>query len=154
MSKTIVVNNCARLIIGQLPHIRNTVKDRDGKERPGIITAHGDSIAFHPGMNIVDSDALKTLRANGFEINFTEKIKGGRAPEIDQSAVGKVFLVVYKDGLPDDKPMAKLTEQEAAQLVDEVDDEKTLDAWLSNEGRESVRAALYRRKKKISGEEN
>lgn len=152
MSKTIVINNCPRMIIGQLPHnyvpymdsSGAVVKDVQGKPRLRLDTP-GKTVAFVPGVNVVDSETLKALRADSFETNFRLKIQPSRAPEVDPSSVGKVFLVVAHKDLPDEKPFGKLSESDALALVPETDDERTLAQWLRAESRPEVRTAIMNR---------
>lgn len=157
--QTVVINNRSCIIIGQLPHVREIVRDAAGKEKPGKVALPGDTITFYPGVNLVDVEALKTLRKNpGFEANFATVIRASKAPEAQSELVraGKPFLVDLKKELPDERPWSKVDAREMEEVIlpetemlsgapGQRPRSDTLEGMLAEEGRESVRAAIRAR---------
>lgn len=158
--QTVVVNNRSCIIIGQLPHHREVVKDpATGKDKPGKVSLNGDAITFFPGVNLVDTKVLKTLRENpGFELNFVAVIRPSKAPEAQSELVraGRTFLVDLKKELPDERPWSKVDARELEEvIIPEMEmisgapgarpRSDTLEGFLSEEGRDSVRAAIRAR---------
>lgn len=144
--KTAVLNNREGLVIGQMP---STQQDRSGRPLlAGIVT-------LLPGLNLVDSDALKTLRENpGFEAQFSQRIEPGMAPEHVLERTGETILAIVhfekkdKDGkitrtpvdfLDDALPLAKLDEKQCEMLIKEVLVSEILRSWGKSEARPAVR---------------
>lgn len=133
--QTIVTNNKEALVIGQLPNL--------GKDTAGVPQL-GESVSFIPGVNLVKSEVLATLRKNpSFELNFKTKIESSPAPEQNPEKVGKFILVVGKE-VEDKSPLVKLTEKACEGIITETFTSKMLRSWLDEEGRAEVRAMIER----------
>jgi len=123
--KSIVVWNKESQHIGQLPHGAKTTA---GIPQPGGI------VIFLPGVNLVDSEALATLRKNpGFDQLFTLKIPPSAAPEQAPEKVGKPHMELLADGLDDNAPLAKLKPKDLEKVIGETFNENLLKEWMMGE---------------------
>ena len=156
--KTAILNNKEGLVVLQLP---STQKDRQGRDLiAGVVT-------LLPGLNLVDTDTMKALREGneGVRRHFETKIEPGMAPEHQLERTGRFILEqVYfdkkdKDGkvtrvpvdsLDDALPLAKLTEEQCKQLVDEVLVGEMLQGWGRAETRPAVRFLIEKQIQKIT----
>jgi hypothetical protein len=139
--RTVVVNNRESLVMGQMPHI---------KVNGGVLPQLGEIITLIPGVNLVDSAKLKTLRENkAFEANFRTRIAPSPAPEQSPEKVGKLILEVDKsigkDGeVPDETPLAKLTYVQCQAMIAETFNGDMLRQWEKEEIRSDVRREINR----------
>lgn len=139
---TIVNNNREALVIGQMPHL--------GHDTSGVPQL-GQSITFLPGINLIDTIVIETLRKNpSFELNFTTKIQPSKAPEQNQAKVGE-FILVAQGEVPVKNPLAKLGPEETVALIEETFSLALLEDFLANEGRDSVRATIQSQMRMIRG---
>lgn len=88
-------------------------------------------IVLLPGCNEVDNDLWAAVRDE-----LAGAIRSGILVEVN---------AVKKDGKLEVVPFAKLPPEKAEQLVEETVSTKTLDAWKTGEGRDSVRARINKR---------
>ena len=128
---TPVLNNEERLRIIQLPAIK-------GK---GGLTP-GPTLVLVPGWNFPDTDKWEKAKENP-EVQqlLKEKIKSSRAPEQNPEMVGHVKLV-ERPPVSSDSELAKIDEEDAIQMTDEIYHLPTLHRLLAEEVRPSVAKAL------------
>lgn len=140
-TKTIVINRREAMIIGQLPHT--------GTDMAGRIIL-GPVVTFLPGVNVVDTAKLKTLRENkAFDARFSTKIVKTEGPDQPQH-IGSFELVAGAEVQNEAGALKKMEPKEAAAVIEETFDARLLDKWLKDEGRDSVRAAIHEQKQLIS----
>lgn len=146
MPKTIVVNNLEALVIGQLPH---------SQTKNGDPLQIGETVTFVPGINVVDSDKLETLRKNlMFDLHFKTEIKGSAAPEHNREKLGKKILEVMKVGkdgkISEGYLLEKLDYETCKSIISETFTSDLLTAWQTMEGRSEVRALLANQSQKLA----
>lgn len=141
MSLTVVTNNKEALIIGQMPHL--------GSDKAGVPQL-GETITLVPGVNMVDSAKLATLRKNpSFNVMFETLIPRSPAPEQNPEKVDKPMLVCGAE-LPDRSPLAKLSAKACEAILADTLQVPLLRQWLDEEGRSEIRIILERQIKKLS----
>lgn len=120
------------------------------KEMNGALV-HGELVIFERGLNLVDAEKLKELIKNEtFAKLFKTTIPPSRAPERDQTKVGKTILEIAGKDVDDGHPLAKLNEQAAKAMIAEVESTDMLKAWLDAEGRPEVRRFITARAEAIA----
>jgi hypothetical protein len=135
--RTVVINYNQGLVQGQMPHVM--------PKQAGSTPQLGQVITLLPGLNLVDSKVLETLRKNAaFDQHFKTKIERSLAPEQNPECVGKFILEVDKsvgkDGQVDDEaPLAKLPYEQCKSMIRECFATDMLEKWLKEEGRPDVR---------------
>lgn len=141
MPLTVVTNNKEALIIGQMPHL--------GADKAGVPQL-GETVTFVPGINLIDSAKLATLRKNpAFEVMFNTLIPRSLAPEQNPEKVDKPMLVAGNE-LPDKSPLGKLSPKACEAIVVDTLQIPLLKQWLDEEGDNARRAVLERQIKKLS----
>lgn len=140
--QTVVINNKEALVIGQMPH--------SGKDKSGVPQL-GGIVTLIPGVNLVDTKVLKTLRENpGFELLFKTKIESSQAPEQNPEKVGKCILIASGE-VEDSSPLAKLPPKACEAMIEETLSSDLLNKWLEDETRGDVRRVLFGKIKKLEG---
>lgn len=137
-----VLNNC------QGPHYLQHNSQDGGKTL-------GSLVVLHPGMNLIDTKELATLRKNpGVEMLFTTKIKPTKAPEANVAKFHLPMLQVVgkelKDGL---NPFDGLSLDESKAIISATENTDALDEWLrpQKSGSELAKAISERLKEITSG---
>lgn len=131
---TIVINNREGMEITRMP---STMKDHRG------VPLLGDTVTFIPGVNLIDSETLKTLRENKlFDAKFSTKIPRSAGPDANPEKVGEKVLVVAWQANDKAPGLKDIPDKKACELISETFSTKTLDHWLSEEARPDVRVAI------------
>lgn len=105
----------------------------------------GELMSLVPGVNLVNSDALKWCRKNKqFDGKFTTNIPRHVADEARSAREGQPLLVQGKE-VPAKSPLAKLSSQEAIDIVKDTNTEELLVQLKTDEHREDVRSAILNR---------
>lgn len=138
---TVVINNCRRLEICQLPS-----KSKDAMKN-GI---PGGTIMLLPGVNLVPSaDHADAMKNEIWKAKFTTTIQRSLAPEQDPETVGRPMLEIPKwigdkggGEVEESKPLAKLSPETCQRLVNETWNSDLLKAWAKQELRPDILRAI------------
>lgn len=132
-----VINNSQGPIYAQMP--------ARGKDTAGHIEP-GSCINIIPGLNLIDTEVLATLRKNStFENFFKTAIAPSKAPEANPASFGKPILQIGGKEVPDENPLSKLAEQACKAMIGEMQSTDVLQDWLKGEGRADVRRDIENR---------
>lgn len=141
-TRTVVINNKEALIMAQMPH--------GGKDTSGALMV-GEVVSFIPGVNLIDTEKLATLRKNAaFEANFTTPIEASLAPEQNPEKVGRMILVKGEE-LPLASPLANLKPKAVEALVGETFSVELLSKWRDDSGDLTTRAVIQNQIDKLRG---
>lgn len=149
--RTIVINNRESLVQGQLPH------KQPGQRPDGAapMLEVGGMIQLLPGVNLVDTKDLKTLRERNptFAALFDTIIEASPAPEQNPEKVGRPILEIGNEGkeLPASSPLARLAPNQCKAILAETFNAALLRTWLAEETRGDVRRDIDAQLGKVLG---
>ena len=114
------------------------------KAASGRVIQPGELIIIEKGMNLIDTKKLAAMREQnpGFASLFTATILSSKAPDHNSANDGKPYLEVLPGELPDDKPLAKLSDKDTKEIIEKTENTDVLLRWKQDAKPDTVRREI------------